>query len=439
MARPELDDRLGLAAALAAVPVPVTLGDRPGDEQRRARLKVMKRRATGLIVFAGVVYMVARVFEDFAPWVGFVRATAEASLVGGLADWFAVTALFRRPLGLPIPHTAIVATQKDRIGRILGSFVQNHFLSRETLAAELRAIRLSERVSRWLTDPENSNRIAKQMVTGLAKTIEAMPEGEIRDLIKKSAVARLQEVRIAPVFGNVLTLITTENRHQELLNDVIRMVGQAIQDNRDSIRERIRQKSPWWVPGAVDEAIYRKLLVAIEDLLKEVQASAHHPLRRKFDIALAKFIDQLKNSPDLSAKAEAMKEHLLSQPIIEELAGSLWDAARRAAAKYKESPDQAPEGLGRGISAAGESLLANEALLKDLDDFLIGLVSSAAERHRQEVGEVIAHTVSMWDPDVAVRRLELAVGPDLQYIRMNGTLVGGLVGLIIHTVSVLLG
>ncbi|MSR07019.1 MAG: DUF445 domain-containing protein [Gemmatimonadetes bacterium] len=421
------------------MPLPLTLGDRPGDDQRRERLKVMKRRATGLIVLAGVVYIIARVFDDLAPWVGFVRATAEASLVGGLADWFAVTALFRRPLGIPIPHTAIVATQKDRIGRILGNFVQNHFLSRETLATELRAIRLSERVSRWLTEPENSTRIARQMVTGLSKTIEAMPEGEIRELIKQSAVARLQKVRLAPVFGNMLTLVTTDNRHQELLNDVIRLVGQAIQDNRDTIRERIRQRSPWWVPGAVDEAIYKKLLAAIEDLLREVQATQHHPLRKKFDAALTRFIDQLKHSPDLNAKAEAMKEHLLSQPIIEELAGSLWDAARRAAARYKDAPQDAPEGLGRGISAAGESLLANEPLLKDLDDFLIGLVSTAAERHRQEVGELIARTVSAWDPDVAVRRLELAVGPDLQYIRMNGTLVGGLVGLIIHTISVLLG
>ena len=421
----------------APPPLPA-VGERPGDAARQARLVVMKRRATGLIMLAGLVYLVARVYENLAPWVGFVRATAEASLVGGLADWFAVTALFRRPLGLPIPHTAIVATQKDRIGRVLGNFVQNHFLSRETLAAELRAIKLSERVSRWLTDPANSDRIARQMIAGLAKTIEALPENEIRELIRKSAVSRLHSVRLAPVVGSMLTLVTTDNRHQELLNDVMRLVSQAIRDNRDAIRAKIRERSPWWVPGVVDEAIYRKLLAGIEELLADVRADLHHPLRRRFDAALARFIDRLKNSPDLDQRAEALKEHLLSQPIIEELAGSLWDAAKRAASRYREAPDQPPEGLGRGISAAGESLLANEALQSDLDEFIIGLVSSAAERHRQEVGELIAHTVSTWDPNVAVRRLELAVGPDLQYIRMNGTLVGGLVGLIIHTLSVLM-
>ncbi len=399
----------------------------------------MKRRATGLIVLAGLVHAVARVYEHVAPWVGFVRATAEASLVGGLADWFAVTALFSRPLGLPIPHTAIVATQKDRIGRILGNFVQNHFLSRDTLAAELRAVRLSERVSRWLTDPVNSERMARQMVAGFAKTIEALPESEVRELIHRSAASRLEAVRIAPVFGNLLALITSDNRHQALLNDVVRLVGQAIQDNRDTIRTRIRERSPWWVPDVVDEAIYRKLLVAIEDLLADVRTNPAHPVRRQFDAALARFIDDLRHSPDVGARAESIKAHLLTEPVIEELAGSLWDAARRVAARYRDAPDQAPEGLRRGISAAGESLLANAELLRDLDDFLVGLVSSAAERHRQDVGELIARTVSAWDPDVAVRRLELAVGPDLQYIRMNGTLVGGLVGLLIHAISVLLG
>ncbi len=419
--------------------VPPLAAQRPNDAVRLARLKATKRTATGLLVLAAAVYTLARLFEARYAWVGFIRATAEASVVGGLADWFAVTALFRRPLGLPIPHTAIVATQKDRIGRVLGNFVQNHFLSHQAVASELRALGLSQRIVRWVAEPANGERIAHQLVAGLAQTIEALPESDVRELIRQSAVHRVQAMRIAPVLGSVLALVTTDNRHQELLDDVLTLVAVAIEDNRAEIRRKIREQSPWWMPDIVDETIYRKILLAVEDLLREVRANPRHPLRAKYDSALATFVDRLKTSPDVGARAEALKTHLLAEPVVEELAASLWDAARRAASRYRDDPARRPAALGRGISAAAESLLGNESVLDDLDEFLIRAVATAAEEHRQEVADVIAHAVSAWDPEVAVRRLELAVGPDLQYIRMNGTLVGGLVGLLIHTIVVLTG
>lgn len=408
------------------------------DAQKRARLATMRRRATGLLVVAAVIFVLALLYEPRYPWLGFVRATAEASLVGGLADWFAVTALFRRPLGLPIPHTAIVAVQKDRIGRVLGNFVQHHFLAREVLASELGAMRLSERTARWLSDPANSRRIARQIVTGLARTVEALPQDDVRELIRRSAAERIRATRLAPLLGNALELVTTDNRHQELLDEAIGLIQRAVQDNRDVIREKIRDESPWWLPGVVDEVIYQKLLVALEHLGEEVRADPGHPLRRRFDAALAGFIDRLKHSPELNARAEALKQQVLDHALMEELAASLWDAARRAALRYRANPDGAPpDALERGISATGESLLANQPLLRDLDRFLIDLVASAVERHRHEIAEFIANTVSAWDPELAVQRLELAVGSDLQFIRINGTLVGGLVGLAIHTASVL--
>jgi uncharacterized membrane-anchored protein YjiN (DUF445 family) len=409
----------------------------PNDAARLARLKATKRTATGLLVLAAAVYTLARLFETRYAWVGFIRATAEASVVGGLADWFAVTALFRRPLGLPIPHTAIVTTQQERIGRVLGNFVQNHFLSHDAVSMELRALGLSQRIVAWVSDPANGERIAHQLVAGLAQTIEALPESDVRDLVRQSAVERVQAMRIAPVLGNVLALVTTDNRHQELLDDVLTLIAAAIEDNRAVIRRKIREQSPWWLPDVVDETIYRKILLAVEDLLREVRANPFHPLRAKYDAALATFIERLKTSPDVGARAEALKSHLLAEPVVEELAVSLWDAARRAAARYRDDPARRPVALGRGISAAAESLLGNEPVLADLDEFVTRAVAQAAEEHRHEVAEVIAHAVSAWDPAVAVRRLELAVGPDLQYIRMNGTLVGGLVGLVIHTIAVL--
>jgi len=433
-----MTDSAGLQDAVASPPKSAPAP--PLDEAtRRERLVTMRRRATGLLVVAAAVFLVARLLEPAHPWLGFVRATAEASLVGGLADWFAVTALFRRPLGLPIPHTAIVATQKDRIGRVLGNFVQNHFLSREVVAAEVRALRLSERAARWLSDPRNSSRVAKQLVTGLAKTIEALPEDDIRELIHQSAVARLQATRVAPLLANVLAVVTTDDRHQQLLNEAISLMSRAIEDNREVIRAKIRAESPWWVPGVVDQLIYQKILLAVEDLLLDVRADPRHPMRRKFDAALERYIEGLKHSPDVMARVEAVKEQVLAHPLVDELAAALWDAVRRAAARYHPRADGTPpDALERGIAAAGESLLTNEALLQDLDGFLTDLISSVAERHRAAVAEGIARVVRAWDPQVAVQRLELAVGSDLQFIRINGTLVGGLVGLAIHTISVLL-
>src|SRR6058998_3745749 len=184
--------------------VPTPVWSRPDDAVRQAQLDAMKRRATGLLALAAAVFGAATAFEGRYPWLGYVRATAEASLVGGLADWFAVTALFRRPLGLPIPHTAIVATRKERIGRILGTFVQNHFLSRDVIAANLRAVRPAERAARWLADTEHSRRMARQMASGLARTLEALPDEDVRVLVHEVVSARLRATRVAPALGKTL-------------------------------------------------------------------------------------------------------------------------------------------------------------------------------------------------------------------------------------------
>jgi uncharacterized membrane-anchored protein YjiN (DUF445 family) len=409
----------------------------PADTaERQQRLAAMKRRANGLLVLALAVLVIARLLEPAHPWLGYVRATAEASLVGGLADWFAVTALFRHPLGIPIPHTAIVARQKDRIGRVLGNFVQNHFLSREIVTAELRGMRLSERVAHWIARPGNSARLARQLAAAVARTVEALPDDEVRAIIQRSAVARIRKTPVAPVLSDVLTLVTADDRHQELLNEAIGIIARTIEDNPDAIRDSIRSASPWWVPSALDQVVFKKVLRGVTKVVNDVRANPQHPLRRRFDQALSDFIDKLKHSPEMSAKAEALKEQMLGHPMVEDWAASLWDSARSAAKRYRTNPEGAPpDALERGISAVGESLLSHPALAQELDGFLIEAVATVVEQHRPEVAELITHTVSAWDAGVAVQRLELAVGSDLQYIRMNGTLVGGLVGLCIHAIS----
>jgi uncharacterized membrane-anchored protein YjiN (DUF445 family) len=449
-------------------PVPlVPLRPAANEAEREARLAVMRRRATGLLVGALGVYLAARWFEGAYSWVGFIRATAEASVVGGLADWFAVTALFRHPLGLPIPHTAIIPNQKERIGRVLGNFFQSHFLDREVVSAEVRTLQLSERIARWMRDPENSRRIARQMAAGLATALEGIPEQEVRDIIRRNAIAGLEKTRVAPVIGNLLALVTSEGRHQALLDEVVRIVARALEQNRELIGSRVRERSPWWVPPVVDEALARRLIAALETLLTEIQADPRHPIRIKFDAAVTDYIEKLRTSPEAGAKAEALKTQLLNDAVTEEFIADLWASVRRSVSRYRPSAPQAlppatgggepgsdaagtapasaepaddtgaPEALASALVAAGESLLANEAQRKEMDEFLTSLIAGAAEQHRQQVAELIARTIAGWDPAVASRRLELAIGSDLQYIRINGTLVGGLVGLLLHVLEVL--
>ena len=408
---------------------------RPDDAVRQAQLDAMKRQATGLLALAAVVFVGASLYEGQFPWLGYVRATAEASLVGGLADWFAVTALFRHPLGLPIPHTAIVATRKERIGRILGTFVQNHFLSREVVATNLRAVRPAERAARWLVDPEHSRRVARQVAGGVAKTLETLPDEDVRALVQQVLSARLKATRVAPTLGKTLALVLADDRHHALLNEAVRLAAEAVRDNREVIRNKVRAESPWWVPGVVDDQIYQRIIVTVESLLRDIGTRPDHPLRAAFDTALRDFVDRLQHAPDVIAKAEALKDEWLADPAIADLSARLWEATRRAIVTYATRADGAATGpLERGLSEFGAALIANDALLAELDDLVIDLTASVVERYRHEIGDLIAQTVAGWDPEATARRFELAVGRDLQFVRINGTLVGGLVGLLIYTV-----
>jgi uncharacterized membrane-anchored protein YjiN (DUF445 family) len=409
---------------------------RPDDALRQTQLDSMKRRATGLVLLAGVVFVAARILEPSVPWVGFIRATAEASLVGGLADWFAVTALFRHPLGLPIPHTAIVATRKDRLGRTLGNFVQNHFLARDVLTTRLRGMRIAERTARWLSEVENGRRIARAVASGLAKTLESLSDDDLRTMVQAGVSERLHAIRVAPALGRTLSLVVAGSRHQDLLSEAVRLAAQTISDNRELIRDQVRSESPWWVPGVVDEKIYQRIVTAVERLLRDISTNPSHPLRAAFDTALRNFIDRLQHSADVIARAEAMKEEWLRDPAFARLSDQLWETTRRAILGYATRDEGAsPGALERGIAAFGSAVLTNETLLAELDEAVVDVVASVVEEYRQEVANLIAQTVASWDPAATSQRIELAIGRDLQFIRINGTLVGGLVGLVLYTIS----
>src|SRR6266576_2426023 len=409
---------------------------RPDDAERQARLDAMKRRATALLAVALLVFVAASIYEPQFAWLGYVRATAEASLVGGLADWFAVTALFRHPLGLPIPHTAIVATRKERIGQILGNFVQNHFLSRDVIAANLRRVHPAERGAQWLADREHARQISRQFASGLAKTLDSLPPNDLQALITQVVRNRVLSIRVAPALGKTLALALADNRQEELLNAAVRLAADAVRNNRELIRERVREETPWWVPPVLDDKIYQKIIAAVERLLHDMVSDPNHPLRGSFDKAIRDFIDRLQHSPEVIARAEALKEEWLMGAASDDMSRRLWEGIREAIANYGRGGgnDGKPSPLDSGLSEFGIALLSNPTLLVEIDDLLIDLTASVVEKYRHEIGDLIAQTVASWDPAATSRRFELAVGRDLQFVRINGTLVGGLVGLLNYTI-----
>jgi uncharacterized membrane-anchored protein YjiN (DUF445 family) len=412
--------------------------DISNPEERQRNLDRMKVRATGLLFLMGVVFIVARIYEAQHPWLGYIRATAEASMVGGIADWFAITALFRHPLNIPIPHTAIIPNRKDRIGRSLGNFVQNNFLSPDVLTAKLKAAQISRRAAEWLSQMDHARLAAEQVGSVLRGAGNVVRDEDVHALLDRTVVEPLRQMPIAPVLAKGLALLTIDDRHQQLLDRVIHGLTRLVAENEELIREKIREESPWWVPKVVDDRIHQKVLGGIERTLFEVGEDPDHPLRHQFDDLLADWMVQLQESPEVIARAEAIKQQVLDPETSGRLAASLWQELKQILGRQNASAEGAPGPVARGLSALGAAALEDDALLEKIDGWVTAAVLRVVEQHRGEVGGLIAQTVSSWDPQETSRRIELLVGRDLQFIRINGTLVGGLVGLLIYSVTRLL-
>jgi uncharacterized membrane-anchored protein YjiN (DUF445 family) len=407
------------------------------EAQKQARLDSMRRKATGLLGIAAVVFVVARVLEGRFAWMGFVRATAEAAMVGGVADWFAVTALFRYPLGVKIPHTAIVPNRKDKIGGSLGRFVERNFLSPEVLTARLHSARVAERVAEWLQRPESAQRLARHATDAIAVMVKSLDDREVEALIERQLTGRIGEMEVTPLAADVLSLFLAGNRRQELLDGTLGLIDRLLEDNKDHLRERIEREIPWWVPAPIDEKIYQKIVTATEGALHDVRYDLDHPLRHRFDELVTTSVDKLKSSPEVIAKGETFKQEFLDSAAISTFSRKLWGDLKESLLPSPGERSDLTLPIERAIMRFGESLREDEALMAKINGWLEGAVVHAAEEYRHEVAHLIESTVARWDPEDTSRKIELQVGRDLQFIRINGTLVGGLVGLIIHTLSVL--
>jgi uncharacterized membrane-anchored protein YjiN (DUF445 family) len=406
------------------------------EEVRQAQLDQMKRRATMLLVAATVMFFITRALEPRYPWLGIVRATMEASMVGGLADWFAVTALFRHPLGIPIPHTAIVPAKKDRVGRTLGAFVQRNFLSRDVIEHRLRSVGVGRRLAEWIAIPDNARTISRNVALAMSSAADMLRDEDVEEMIDRSLAERVRAMHLAPVLGKVLTVITEDNRHQEVLDEALRLASRTVNDNADLIRERIERETPWWIPSAIDDKIFKRVLSAIQRLLSELSADPRHQLRQRFDASLSRFIERLNTSPEFAARVETWKEEFLDNEAARKFSASLWRDGKVALAKFASDPGSAaPSAIEKGLTTFGQKALDDPELLAKLDDFAIDVAVYLVAKYQNEVADLIATTVAAWDPELTSRRVELAIGRDLQFIRINGTIVGGLAGMVIYLIS----
>jgi uncharacterized membrane-anchored protein YjiN (DUF445 family) len=409
------------------------------DMQRTRALWRMKLLATSLLVIAAIVFVVAKVNEDSGAWVGYVRAVAEAAMVGALADWFAVTALFRHPLRLKIPHTAIIPKRKDQIGRSLGEFVESNFLTAEVIDERLHGAEIGRRAGEWLADPAHAERAGEALADIVRGGLEVLDDDEIQAGLEHFVRARVQATQVSPAVGRVLDLTIEGGHHQRLLDAVLVGVGGFLDDNRATFRRRMDEESPWWVPEGIDDRVFAKIYDIVGRFLADVHASPHHELRASVDVRAADFARRLREDPELHAKGEALKQELLDHPEIRRWIESLWGETKRGMLQAVDDPDS--ELRRRIVSSTqrlGQRLATEPELQHKIDDWVASALAHLVANYRAEVSEIIASTVAKWDADATATKLELQVGRDLQFIRINGTVVGGLVGVVIHAVATLL-
>lgn len=400
----------------------------------------MKRTATGLLVLMTVIFVGSRIFHGEYAWIGFVEATAEAAMVGALADWFAVTALFRHPLGLKIPHTAIIPRRKDSIAEQFGAFVQQNFLSEDIISEKVQSMKLSRRVADWIVQPDNADAIADQVTAGLSGVVKVMNDRDIQTLIETKVESKIRDTSFAPLIGELLTFITSGRRQQDLFDVFVKIGQNLLEDSDDDIREKVQQETPWWFPGSLDRAVYHKIVRGVSKTLYDMQVDIYHPVRVRMMQMSNEFMEQLKHSDDIREKEVAIKDDILNEKAVRDFTQSLWTDIKALILEQSENPDaELKHAIRDAVIKFGESIQDDSNLADKIDGWADDTARYLIRTYGHEVSGLISETIEGWDPTATSERIELQIGKDLQFIRINGTIVGGLAGFTIHTFTVLPG
>jgi uncharacterized membrane-anchored protein YjiN (DUF445 family) len=361
-------------------------------------------------------------------------------MVGAIADWFAVTALFKHPLGLPVPHTALIPRRKDELGRSLEEFVGENFLQETVIRERIASANISLRVGQWLAETAHVRRVVDEFAEVASIGLGKVRDEHIADFVTDALIPRFREEPLAPLVGTLLAEIVRDDVHHHLVDLTIDELHRWLVEHPDTFAEVLEQRAPWWAPPRLNDAVTRRLHAELLVWLEEIRHDPHHQARQAVDSMLTQLADDLQHDPETQKRTERLKERLLDHPQVVESSVALWNALRRALQASLVDPDGAVrERLCTELASFGAQLREDDALRQRLDGTAADVAVFAVSRYGAEVTGVITQTIKRWDGKEAARRIELHVGRDLQFIRINGTIVGGLVGILIHTVAVLVG
>jgi uncharacterized membrane-anchored protein YjiN (DUF445 family) len=412
------------------------------DALRWRGVRRMKLIATGFLLVATVVYAGAKVAEAHGAggWAGYVAAAAEAGMVGALADWFAVTALFRRPLGLPIPHTAIIPTKKDALGESLGDFVGENFLSAAVVRTRLRAVGIGSRLGGWLSEPANADKVTEQAAAALRGVLTVLRDADVQAVVSEAITRRAEAQEIGPGLGKMLERVVADGGHRRMVDLVCVRAHDWLVEHGDSVMGAVQDGAPGWTPRFVDrkvgERVYRELL----RFVTEMRDSPEHPARGAVDRFLGDFAVELQSDPDTRERVERLKRDLLERSEVQDLIASVWSAVRGMIVAAAEDEQSELRMRARAsLLSLGSRLVTDERLQSKVDSWLEDAATYVVTTYRDEITSLISDTVAGWDADQTSRKIEAHVGRDLQFIRINGTVVGALAGLAIYAISQAVG
>jgi uncharacterized membrane-anchored protein YjiN (DUF445 family) len=425
-------------ASPAAVPVGL---DGRNDELKRCDLRRMKIIATGFLVGATVIYLIMQwwLTRGGPGWAGYVRAAAEAGMVGALADWFAVTALFRRPLGLPIPHTAIIPTKKDLIGNSLGDFIGVNFLSEDVVRDKLRRTELARRLGGWLADPDNAQRATAELATAVRGVVTVLRDDDVQDVLEQIMVRQLMRQPWGPPLGRVLAGVLADGAHHRMVDLMCDRVFDWVRGNHDLVMRVVADHAPTWSPKFVDEMIADKVYSEVLAFAWAVKVDQEHPMRQAVDKFLVEFAHDLQTDPETIERAEQVKHQFIEHPDVQKFIGKAWTTAKTMILDAAGDPSSAlRRRVTDGLCAVGRRLDDDQDFRSKVDGWVEEAAGYVVRHYRAEITTLITDTVSRWDAEQTSRKVELQVGRDLQFIRINGTVVGSLAGLLIYALSQLI-
>jgi uncharacterized membrane-anchored protein YjiN (DUF445 family) len=426
------------AAAEAATPAaPMRARAQESTAERTRALAVARRRATALLGAVTVLFVVVTALGHHGAFLGFVQAGAESSMVGGVADWFAVTALFRRPLGLPIPHTALIVERKDQFAATLGQFVQENFLSADVLAERIRAAGLVPRLAAWLAGRDSAARFAGRAADVVVTVSEALRDEDVQRVITAELTRVVDSVEVAPTAGKLLRVIIAGGHHTELFNELLAAADGYLDRHYAELRDMFEAEAPRWIPDMAYRRVFDRLFHRLRDRLAAMAADPHDSTRLQFEHWLAGLPDRLETDPALRARGEQLKRDVLGSTALRDWSSSLWQRAKAALRAQAADPDsELRRRLTDLLMAAGRRLESDQRLADGLERMIESGARAVAEQYHDELAGLVTGTIERWDARETSSQLELLLGRDLQFIRINGTVVGALVGLVLHAVSV---